>query len=154
MNTEVNLEQIRQEAEEFIRKGRLSCSESVVYTIRKNVVPEMPEELIAASTGFAGGIGGSHDACGAVTGSVICIGYLFGRTQPNSDDPKKKKCGKLAFELQESFKKKYKTINCGELTNDFKMPQSKRVPMCAGFTGEMAVKTARIIAGEFDLKLI
>ena len=59
----------------FLNKG-YSCSESVVMAaIELNIVPR---ELLSVATSFSGGMG-SGCLCGAIAGSQIVIGYLFGK---------------------------------------------------------------------------
>ena len=104
MFTEINIAKVKDDAEELFRIGGFYCSEAIVSSIRKNIDPDMPIELVSAASGFPIGVGRSKCMCGAVSGAIICLGYFFGRTQPTSPtDPKSLKCMELAYELQESF---------------------------------------------------
>jgi len=155
MVTRISLKKVIDDAENFFRGGGFYCSEAVVASIRKNVAPEMPEALIAAASGFPGGVGGSLCVCGAVSGGVISLGGIFGRTAPSSaDDPKSVNSMKLAFELQDSFRKNHKGALCCKVhTKDLKLGTPEQKAQCVAFTGEVAAKTAEIIAREHKISL-
>jgi len=155
METKVSLKKCASDAEDFFRSGGFYCSEAVVAAVRKNVVPEIPEALIAAASGFPAGIGGSLCICGAVSGGVLALGSVFGRTAPSqADDPKSVNSLKLAFELQESFRKNHKGVLCCKVhTKDLQMGSPEQKNQCIAFTGEVAAKTAEIIARECKITL-
>lgn len=63
--------------------------------------------------GLAGGVGCSqHEMCGALSGGVLLIGAVQGRTQPNEDDSQ---CQKLAAEYRERFAQEWGTTLCSDL---------------------------------------
>jgi len=154
MVKEVNIKKVREEAEEIFRLGGFYCSEAIVSSIRKNIDPDMPIELVSAASGFPIGVGRSKCMCGAVSGAVIALGYFFGRVQPTTPtDPKSLKCLELANELQESFRKNHDGVLCCHVhVMGLDMANGEHRPQCIAFTGEMAQKTAEIIAREFKLK--
>jgi C_GCAxxG_C_C family probable redox protein len=91
--------------------------------------------------------------CGAVSGAVISLGYFFGRTHPA--DPKSQKCMALAHELQDSFRKNHKGILCCHIhIKDMDMAGDELKEQCTAFTGEMAAKTAELIARELKVEVI
>ena len=154
MIKEVNVKKVREEAEEIFRLGGFYCSEAIVSSIRKNIDPDMPIELVAAASGFPIGVGRSRCMCGAISGAIIVLGYFFGRVQPTTPtDPKSLKCMKLAYELQESFRNNHQGVLCCHIhVKDLDVANGEHRPQCIAFTGEMAQKTAEIIAREFNLK--
>jgi C_GCAxxG_C_C family probable redox protein len=119
------------------------------------MAPEMPEALIAAASGFPVGVGRSKCMCGAVSGAVLCLGYFFGRTAPSTpQDPKILKSLELANELQTAFREKHKGVLCCHVhLQGLEMGSAEHAAQCVCFTGEMAVKTAEIIARELGLKV-
>ena len=141
---------MKSDAEELFRSGGLYCSEAVVSSIRKNIAPEMPMELVAAASGFPVGVGRSKCMCGAVSGAVICLGYLFGRTKPSSPaDPKSQNCLRLTNELQESFRQNHRNVLCCHVhTKGMDMASGEHKNQCISFTGEMAAKVAEITVRE------
>lgn len=155
MLKEISIKKVRKDAEELFRTGGFYCSEALVASIRKNLAPEMPEELVAAASGFPVGVGRAKCMCGAVSGSVICLGYLFGRTAPSSPaDPISVNCMKLAYEVQDSFRKNHKGVLCCSVhTHGMDMGSGEHKAQCISFTGEMAAKTAEIAARELGIKV-
>ena len=65
------------------------------------------------ATGLAGGVGCSHqEMCGALSGGVLLIGALHGRTKPTEDD---RECQRLAAEYRERFAQELGATRCGDL---------------------------------------
>jgi len=153
---QISIKQVQADAEELFRIGGFYCSEAIVSSVRKNIDPDMPPELIAAASGFPVGVGRSKCMCGAVSGAVLCLGYFFGRTQPTSPtDPKSQTCMELAHELQESFRQNHKGVLCCHVhVQGMDMASGEHKAQCVAFTGEMAAKTAEIIARERGLKVV
>jgi len=156
MKKEVNIKQVRYDAEEVFRIGGFYCSEAIVSAIRKNFDPNMPTELIKSASGFPIGVGRSKCMYGAISGAVIALGYFFGRNEPTSAaDPSSNKCMDLAYEVQESFRKNHQgTLCCHIHVEGMDLLSGEHKKQCVAFTGEMASKTAEVIARELNLKLI
>ena len=120
-------------ADNFLNKG-YSCSESIVQAaIDLNIVPK---ELLSVATSFSGGMG-SGCLCGAIAGSQIVLGYLFGKEKTNT-------ARALAREFIEEFKKTHKATCCRVLTAgfDFHSPERKKhcvnmVESCANILSTM-----------------
>ena len=155
MFTEVNVNKVREDAEEIFRLGGFYCSEAIISSVRKNIDPDMPIELVAAGSGFPIGVGRSQCLCGAVSGGVVCLGYFFGRNAPSSpDDPKSQKCLDLTNELQESFRKNHKVLCCHVHVKGLDMANGEHKSQCIAYTGEMAQKAAEIITRELNIKRV
>jgi len=153
VNNEITIKKVRSDAEETFKAGEFLCAEAVVYSVRKNIDPNMPKELISAASGFPIGVGGSQCMCGTVSAAVLCLGYFFGRDFPTTiTDPQSLKTIALSYELQESFKKKHEVLCCHIHTKDMDMTSSKYKEKCAVFVGDMAVQCAEIVARELGLK--
>ncbi|MHB8705435.1 MAG: C-GCAxxG-C-C family (seleno)protein [Coriobacteriia bacterium] len=149
MGHTLDVEKVRQDAEEYFRTGSYYCSEAIVASVRDNIAPDMPGSLIAAASGFPVGVGRSKCMCGAVSGGVISLGYVFGRTGPSSPaDPKSVKVLALANELQQAFRDSHRVLCCSVQTRGMDMASGEHKSQCVAFTGEMAAKTAEIIARE------
>ena len=155
MPPKINIAKVQSDAETLFRSGGFYCSEAIVASVRNNVSPAMPVELVASASGFPIGAGRSKCMCGAVSGAVICLGYFFGRTEPSTPaDPKSQKCLALANELQQSFRQNHKgVLCCSAHTQGMDMAAGEHRDQCVAFTGEMAAKTAEIIARELGLPL-
>ncbi|MRR13413.1 hypothetical protein EG835_13380 [bacterium] len=152
MSNPIDVDKVRRDAEEYFRNGNFYCSEAIVASVRDNIAPEMPEALIAAASGFPVGVGRSKCMCGAVSGGVLSLGYLFGRTGPGTpSDPESVKTLALANELQQAFKDSHRVLCCSVQTKGMDMASGEHKAQCVAFTGEMAAKTAELVARERGL---
>lgn len=150
MKKEVSIEKIRKEAEDLFRGG-FFCSEAVVSVIRSNFELDIPEEIIAMASGFPVGIGRSKCLCGAVSGGVMAIGLLFGRTVQK--DPQVEQALALSKELHDWFKvaNGKNALCCRILTKEFDMGQGEHKEQCIHYTGLVAAKVAEMIVREKGL---
>lgn len=155
MKSIIDVQKVREDAEQLFRSGQFYCSEAIVSAIRSNFDTNMPEEMIAMASGFPVGIGKSKCVCGAVSGGVMSIGYFFGRTKGSSPaDEKSVKTLALAAELHDWFKENNKVLCCKILTQGMDMASGEHKRQCVRFTGEIAEKTASIIVRELDDRFI
>jgi len=153
MNKKISITQVQHDAQEIYKSGELQCAEAVVHSIIKNVDPNMPEVLIPAVSGFSIGVGGAQCMCSTVSAAVFCLGYFFGRTFPTTiTDPCSLKTMELAHELQADFKNNNKTLCCHILRKHAK--NDERLDKCINIVGNIAAKTAEIIARELNLKVV
>jgi C_GCAxxG_C_C family probable redox protein len=89
------------------------CAESILKAIMEAHADRLPDDLPKAATGFVGGIGVSmQETCGALTGGIIALGYLIGRTDPAADNEEIKR---LALVYRERFLAEFSSTNCGKL---------------------------------------
>lgn len=100
----IDLTAIRQTAEHYYSNGDFYCSEAIVKTIRDEFCPGLPDNVIAMASGFPIGIGGAGCTCGAISGGIMAIGMLFGRTEKK--DERVNKTMELSRELHDFFEKK------------------------------------------------
>jgi C_GCAxxG_C_C family probable redox protein len=142
----VDFEEIREHAERIYRDGEFYCSEAVVKVIRDRYLPDVPDDVIAAASGFPLGMGGAKCTCGAVSGGVMALGLVFGRKK--AGDKRVKKCMALARELHDRFKERNTSLCCRVLTKNMKFGSPEHVQQCVRFTGEVAADVARIIERE------
>lgn len=152
MNKEISIQKVKHDAEEAYRVGDFFCSEAIINSVKNNIAPEIPAELIAVASGFPVGVGKSKCICGAVSGGVMALSYFFGRT--TGGDAKVNKALEIANELQESFKSNHKVLCCKILTHGMDMGAKEHKNQCVSFTGEVAEKVAEILSREFQLKNI
>lgn len=69
--------------------------------------------LVRAAGGFSGGLGNTRqELCGALSGGVMLIGALHGRTQPHEDD---KVCIRLSAEYRQRFLDELGASQCQSL---------------------------------------
>jgi len=92
---------------------RLHCSEAFVSTVGSYLFGSVDESLLRATTGFAGGVGGTHEGmCGALVGGVLCIGAMYGRASMTEDD---QISHRLSAAYREAFINRFDVIQCKEL---------------------------------------
>ena len=111
-------------ASEYFLNG-YSCSESIIKgAIDRGLVPE---ELLPIATSFSGGMG-SGCLCGAIAGSQIVLGYLFGKNNKNGNEVIARAKAK---QFIEEFKKNHKATCCRVLTSGMEMSSPERKAHCA-----------------------
>lgn len=116
-------------APEYFNQG-YSCSESIIMeAVEKGLVPK---ELLSVATSFSGGMG-SGCLCGAIAGSQIVLGWLFGKNNQNNNDPQARM---LAKQFIEEFKKKHKATCCRVLTAGMDMASPERKAHCTNMVND------------------
>lgn len=106
------------EAKDYFNNG-YSCSESIIkWAIDEGLCPE---ELFPCATSFSGGMS-SGCLCGAVAGSQIVLGYIFGRNNKNNNPEISRQ---YARELIERFKDLNGATCCKVLTRNIE-PQKRK----------------------------
>ncbi len=144
MRFDVDLERIRKIAEDYYRNGDFYCSEAVVKTIIDEFQIDVSEDVIKMASGFPVGMGGMGCTCGALTGGVMAIGLVYGRSQ--GKDPKVNKAMELSAKLYQIFCELHKVSCCKVLTRGMEKGSPEHMEQCIAFTGEMAYEAAKIIA--------
>ncbi len=144
MRFDVDLERIRKIAEDYYRNGDFYCSEAVVKTIIDEFQIDVSEDVIKMASGFPVGMGGMGCTCGALTGGVMAIGLVYGRSQ--GKDPKVNKAMELSAKLYQIFCEHHKVSCCKVLTRGMEKGSPEHMEQCIAFTGEMAYEAAKIIA--------
>ena len=147
---EISPRAIQEAAEANFKKGYYCC-EALMATIKQELNLDVPDAVIAMSSGMAVGAGKSGCACGAFNGGVLALGMLFGRTEQNGPtNPRSVKVMELTHELHDWFKvaNKKNAICCRVLTKEFDMGQGEHKEQCIYFTGLCAWKVAQIVCRE------
>ncbi len=147
---EISVKKVIKEAEDSFRNG-FFCSEAVISVIRDNFELDIPEEIIAMASGFPVGIGRSKCLCGAVSGGVMSLGLIFGRTKQG--DKKVEKTLELSKEVHDWFKiaNGKNSLCCRALTREFDMKNGEHKEQCIRYTGLVAGKVAELIVKEKNL---
>lgn len=142
----IDFAEVRATAEKYYRDGDFYCSEAVVKTIKDAFGLGYDDTVIALASGFPVGIGRSGCICGAVTGGVMALGMVFGRTQPK--DERVNKALVLSKELHDQFRSNHKSLCCRVLTKGLTLGTPEHKNQCVAFTGEVAEFVARLIVRE------
>lgn len=150
---EVSVKEIKQLAEDYYRNGYFCC-EAMMAAIRDGFELDVPDSVIAMSSGMAVGAGRSGCMCGALNGGILALGMMYGRTEQNGPkDPKVIKCMELTNELHNWFKDATgkKSVCCRVLTREFDMGKGEHKEQCIRYTGLCAQKVAEIVIRENGL---
>jgi C_GCAxxG_C_C family probable redox protein len=88
MNETEKITAIRDRARKNFSRG-FNCAECVLEAGLEHVDTGLPREVLRLATGFGGGVGLFGDTCGAVSGAVLAVGAVHGRSQlPDNEDRK------------------------------------------------------------------
>ena len=100
-------------AYEYHKQG-YNCAPSVAGAFA-DLTGLAPEQLMAATGGFGGGVGGSHaELCGAVSGGVLVLSLLHPHTD-GADRAGKAAVYALTKEFRRRFEEVFGLTRCGEL---------------------------------------
>lgn len=118
-------------AAEYFNNGYSCCESIVKEAIEKGLVPE---ELLPVATAFSGGMG-SGCLCGAVSGSQIVLGWLYGKNNKNGNEVVARAKAK---QFIEEFKKSHKATCCRVLTARMDMASPERKAHCTNMVNDCA----------------
>ena len=134
-------QKVEKQAFEYFKSGYY-CSESVYKAITEEYAANVDSSLSKLTSGFVGGMGSSHqETCGALTGGIIALGYLYGRTDPDVEIAILKE---MVTEYRERFLKEFGITNCGILLDRFG-EQGDDYSKCRELTAKVAGILADII---------
>ena len=117
-------------------KEGFNCAESIFLAFRERVAPEVSAETVRMATPFGAGLGNAGCLCGALTGAVMILGLLKGRTTP---DVPRREAYTLSNEFHNRFKAKFGATCCRVLKRAASGPDKK------------GASCAEIISGTDDL---
>lgn len=98
------------------------CSEAILKAVTEEF-GNSEKNITRMGTGFLGGTGGSHEEiCGALSGGILAVGYLYGREKKGENIEQVKN---IVNHFREQFVKEFGSSNCGKLLDIFEA-QSNR----------------------------
>lgn len=147
------LDNIRETAETYFRKGEFFCSEAVLKTINDALDKPYPEEVVKLASGFPIGLGKAQCLCGAVSGGEMALGMVYGRVHGKSMNPKMFDNSKG---LHDFIKDEYKSLCCRVITREwagdnFQSPERKE--HCIKITGKVAEWVAERLVEDGVIKI-
>ncbi|MCK4443352.1 MAG: C_GCAxxG_C_C family protein [Thermoplasmata archaeon] len=99
-------------AEELFKKG-FNCAEALSSAVAEDCHIES-RAIPHIATPFGAGMGGKGNACGCLTGGIMGIGLMYGRSDPTDNERKK-----LAYEktklFYDKFVERFGSTNCIDL---------------------------------------
>lgn len=125
------------------------CAESVLMAVAesKNIQSDLIPRI---ASGFCSGLAHTNGTCGAVSGAIIAINLMKGRSDPTESTEENYKA---IQEFIEGFQKLFHSIQCGELTGcdlgteegatAFK--EGNKIEICLDFTEEATRLALHII---------
>jgi C_GCAxxG_C_C family probable redox protein len=120
------------------------CSEAVFKSIAGVYTDAFDQKLMRVASGFGGGMGSSHkEACGALTGGIMAIGLLYGRTKPTQDPTFLKE---LVNKYRQRFEQEFGSSNCSVLLDKLG-EQGDDFSKCRELTSKAAGILAEILEG-------
>jgi C_GCAxxG_C_C family probable redox protein len=131
----MNMDKKQMEQRAFdLFQGGFNCAEAVSTAIVEWHGSGPAEYTPKVATAFGGGIGGTKcETCGALTGGVIALGWLFGRTEPGAD---KQDVYARATEFRNRFLDAFGSTQCKAILDAFG-PQ-ENLHKCKRMTGAAA----------------
>ena len=88
MNSTEKIAIIKDRARKNFSKG-FNCAECVLEAVLGHVETGLPKEALKLATGFGGGVGLFGDTCGAITGAVLAVSAVHGRSELPEDEDRK-----------------------------------------------------------------
>ena len=109
------------------------CAEVISKTIVEILGNNHSQDIPIVASGFGGGIGSSkEDVCGILTGGVIAMGWLYGRSEPGADITKLKD---LTGAFRKRFIERIGSTKCPEILK--KLGEQEKMIKCKKLTAEM-----------------
>ncbi len=125
--------QVEQRAFDLFQSG-FNCAEAVSTAIVESCASKQERYTSKVATAFGGGFGGTKcETCGALTGGMIALGWLFGRTEPGAD---KQKAYALATEFRNRFLDAFDATQCKAVLDAF--GKQENLIKCKHMTGAAA----------------
>ena len=125
--------EVRNKAGNYYKSG-FNCAEAVFLTFREYLAPEISPETVKLVTGFGGGLGHAGCLCGALTGSIVALNMLKGRTSPQE---KRDVPYDLARRFHDRFEEKFGYTCCRAL-NPYPFDTKEYLRHCIKITGNTA----------------
>lgn len=138
------MKEFSQKASELFKEGH-SCSEAVVKAAYETGLVDKTIDmntLNRIASPFSGAMGDHQCLCGAIAGSQIVIGLLYGRTDKDKDENDVKK---IASRFNKDFKDKKQFTCCKALRSANKDPLKQGRAHCAGIVEEATAVLGNII---------
>jgi C_GCAxxG_C_C family probable redox protein len=132
--------EMEKKAFDYFNSG-FCCSEALSKAIIEHFSTDPKGYQVRVASAFCGGIGKSlTDVCGALSGGIIAIGYLHGRSKQGEDI--NAACS-IASEFRRQFIEAFGSTNCSAILN--RLGTQKNSLKCKQLTGKAAGMLADIL---------
>lgn len=129
MSEEMSIE-ARNKAGNYFKEG-YNCAEAIFLTYRELLAPEMDPSMVKLMTGFGGGVGENGCMCGALSGSIVALNMIKGRTTNQESRNEAYQC---AQEFTERFTDKF-GATCCRVLNPHPFETREHLMNCLKITG-------------------
>ncbi len=141
----MNREEIVQTAVAYHSAG-FHCAEAVSRAIVDAYGKRPSREIPRVASAFGGGAVKTFDGtCGALTGGLVAIGYLYGRMEPDREAAKKE-VFQLARALGERFRSAYGASNCSSVLD--RLGPQHNMDKCKQLSGAVAGMLSDILTAK------
>jgi len=107
-----------------------NCAESLLLATCQTCGVEENSLVPRIASGFGAGFGRLGYACGALTGSMLGLGALYGRDTSGGD---RDRIYSRVVKLEQEFREKFGTINCREIIGfDMTVPEEMKAAKESG----------------------
>ncbi|NLY71801.1 MAG: hypothetical protein GX076_09030 [Clostridiales bacterium] len=132
MNNDLAIE-ARNKAGNYFKEG-YNCAEAIFLTFREYLAPEMDPAMVKLLTGFGNGLGQAGCMCGALTGSIMALNMVKGRTSNEED---RTESYNHSREFHDLFEEKFGS-SCCRLLNTHPYESREHLITCLKITGNTA----------------
>jgi len=121
----------RNKAGSYFREG-YNCAEAVFLACHELLSLDIDRDFVRLTSGLGGGFGHAGCACGALTGSILVLGALKGRT--GTDLEARDQIYDLAARFHDVFEDKFGSTCCRSL-NPYPYDSREHLKNCLKITG-------------------
>lgn len=136
---------LRERAEDLYRSGQFLCSEAIVFAFNEAMDPPMSQAVVRLASGFPvgmGALGTGGCTCGALSGGVMVLGMVYGRSTPGEEAPLVLDKSK---ELHDWFLADKRSTCCRVLIRHLEFGSPEHIDQCVAFTGDVAEHLAHML---------
>jgi C_GCAxxG_C_C family probable redox protein len=104
-------------------QGGWHCAEVIFARLGRHRDPAFDPGLVRLAGGFAGGMVAGTEACGALSGGILLLGYLYGRRHTGEDEDR---CRELVGRFVRRFRSELGGTTCHHFTGGERDPAIHR----------------------------
>jgi C_GCAxxG_C_C family probable redox protein len=113
-----------------------------LLAVGEHKLGKLDPQAIRIATPFGGGVGGTREElCGALSGGVMVVGALYGRTDSGQDDTR---AYELAKQYREAFLAEFEHTQCAPIRDAFAKPDGSHG------CDVVVERAARVLLGVLD----
>lgn len=141
----MDIKAISKVAQDYYERRELSCGEAIIKAVKDAYALPFDDSVLKLATGMAGGIGGQGCICGALSGAVMSLGMIYGRSELGASADKIKA---LSAELYSFYEDNFSFFCCRTQLKDFEKNSPEARAHCLHMIDTMLTKACEIIERE------